>query len=487
MLGPLAALAALAGMALAAAGCGGGGETAAPARSARPRHVLLITVDTLRADHLSAYGYPRATGKAVEGLAADGVLFERAIAQWPKTGVSFASMFTGRYPQSTGLTHKAAIRIPDEYLTLPELMAREGFTTVAVNSNAVLSKDLGWDRGFSEYLQTWDLAGGVSEDPREYRRTMNAGRVNELALPLLERHRGDEHLFAWIHYSDPHAPYYLPDDVANPFLGDRWDTGDETVELDDPDSTALGDHRDLRYYVAQYDGNVWYADGRIGELLARAGDLGLLDDALVILTADHGESLGEHGYYFGHGRLPYNDGSHVPLVVRWPRGGVAKGAREARPVELVDLYPTLAALVTPHAEIPGLEGKSLLPLLGIGGKAKDGEAAAAFRLAFSEAGGGSPTTHFRSVQDAEWKLIFHPELKTGKETVLPAKYELYHLTVDPGETENLFAADSEPLRRLRRDLVAWMKGSDWIRLSRDEIQARNDETQKALRALGYVE
>ena len=455
-------------------------------RSQTPRRVLLITVDTLRADHLNAYGYPRATGEATGRLAAGGVLFERAISQWPKTGPSFASMFIGQYPQSTGLTHKAAIRIPDGYLTLPEFMAAHGFTTVAVNSNAVLSKELGWDRGFSEYEQTWDLAPALSADPVEYRRTMNAARVNELALPLLAKHKDDAHLFAWIHYSDPHAPYLLPDGVANPFLGDRWDVGDRRPDFsDDPDAKAMGADQPLHYYVSLYDANVWFADQKIGELLAAAKQMGLLDDAVVVFTADHGESLGEHDYYFGHGRLPYNTCAHVPLIVSFPGGGVPAGARVDRPVELVDLYPTLAALVAPGTKVPGLEGRSLLPLL-TGDAAARTQGNAAFSLAFSEAGGGTPTTHFRSVQDGEWKLIYHPRITAGKRS-RPQTYELYHLSVDPGETTDVFAADAEPVRRLHRDLFSWMKGSDWIRLPRNEIEAHNDETKKALKALGYVE
>ncbi|MBZ0114760.1 MAG: sulfatase-like hydrolase/transferase, partial [Thermoanaerobaculia bacterium] len=154
-----------------------------------PRHVFLITVDTLRADHLSAYGYPRETSPRLAEIAGEGVLFERAVAQWPKTGVSFASIFTGHFPQSTGLTHKAALRIPDAYFTLPQAMQRLDFDTVAVVSNGVLSERLGWNRGFDEYAETGKLAPESSPDPLEYRRWLNARVVNQLALPLLERHR----------------------------------------------------------------------------------------------------------------------------------------------------------------------------------------------------------------------------------------------------------------------------------------------------------
>ena len=477
-------IAATTGALLLAAAC------APPDAPPPPRHVLFITVDTLRADHLSLYGYPRATSPGLDELAERGVTFERAIAQWPKTGTSFASIFTGQYPQSTGLTHKAALRIPDEYLTLPELLSQHGFTTVAVVSNAVLGEHLGWNRGFDEYLETWKEAPEVSEDPVEYRKWINAGRVNALALPLLEKHRDAERLFAWIHYSDPHAPYLLPEGVDNPFVGDEHYAGDEQVELEDPRATALGDRRDLKYYVAQYDANVRYTDRHVAELVARVGELALADDTLVVFTADHGESLGEHGYFFGHGRLPYNTGAHVPLVVSYP-AAVPEGRRVAVPVELVDLYPTLREWLIPEKPVPGLEGASLLPLLrgepDKSDRSGDNRDNPEKHLAFSQAGGGSPLTHFRSVQDERWKLIYHPPLR-HRQREIAARWELYRLDDDPMETRNL--ADGEPtadLRRLHRELQGWMKGSDWIRRPASEIEAQSQETLKALRALGYAE
>ncbi len=138
---PLAALAPLLPLLLLPLPIACAGERAAEP----PRRVFLVTFDTLRADHLGAYGYRRATSPRFDALAEGGVLFERAIAQWPKTGASFASMFTGRYPQTTGLLQRAALRVPAEYLTLPELFQEAGYTTVAVVSNPVLGAELGWD------------------------------------------------------------------------------------------------------------------------------------------------------------------------------------------------------------------------------------------------------------------------------------------------------------------------------------------------------
>ncbi len=449
--------------------------------AAPPRHLLLISVDTLRADHLSAYGYRRQTSPWLETASKEGVLFERAISQWPKTGPSFASLFTGQYPQSTGLTHQAAIHIPDEYLTLPELLQGAGFTTAAVMSNGVLSRDLGWDRGFGEYLQTWDLAPEVTDDPVEYRKTMNARRVNELALPLLTKHRNAERLFAWIHFSDPHAPYLLPEGEENPFLDDGLDLGQTIPPHEAARKAVPGEPRPLPFYVSQYDANVRFVDSEIGRLFDHARKLGLLDDALVIFTADHGESLGEHRYFFGHGRQPYNAGAHVPLVF-WLPSGLGAGRRVAQPVELVDLYPTVIELALPEQAVPDLEGRSLAPWL----VARIPPVSDRSRPAFSAAGGGSPLTHFRSVQTLDWKLIYHPRFRHKGEEIA-RRWELYDLNADPDENYNLIDQRPPALRELRAQLNGWMQGSEWIRRDRSQIQEHSEETLKALKALGYVD
>lgn len=438
-----------------------------------PRHVFLITIDTLRADHLSAYGYARATSPNLDRLAGTGVLFERAVAQWPKTGSSFASMFTGLYPHTTGITHKAAVRIPDEYLTLPELFKENGYTTVAVQSNPVLAGRLGWNTGFDEYLQSWG-EGDVPEDPSALRPLIQADKVNALALPLLGRRAKEEKLFAWIHYTDPHAPYELPFGTENPFLGDAHFTGDQVVPADVTPGYRLGDRTDLKYYVAQYDANVRVADEAIRKLLDVARAQGLLDDALVIITADHGESLGEHDSWFVHGPLPYNTTARVPLV--FLGAGVPAGRRVGRPVELIDLYPTLRDLIAPGKEVPGLEGHSLAPFLR--GEAPE----AGFRMAFSQA--GQKADRYHSVQDESWKLIFNSGGKRSRAAKSPTGgLELYDLSRDPLETNNLAATNVEQVRRLRGDLLAWIKAGK--RHGRDEGET-TPEAERAVRALGYV-
>lgn len=449
------------------------GACAGEERPAPPRHVLLITVDTLRADHTSLHGYGRDTSPRIAELARGGVRFDQAIAQWPKTGASFASIFTGRYPQSTGLIQRAALRVPESYLTLPELFQEAGFTTLAVVSNAVIGARFGWDDGFDEFHQTWG-EGEHPEDALAFRPLIQAPRVNALALPLLARHAGAGRLFAWIHYTDPHAPYVLPAGEENPFLGDRLFTGDERVPPRAARGYRMEARDDRRYYVAQYDANVRVADRHIGELLGRARELGLLDDALVVVTADHGESLGEHGSWFEHGPLPYNTTARVPLVIAGK--GIASGAVVSRPVELVDLFPTLRELALPARAVDGLEGRSLVPLLA--GSAA-GEAAAAFRHAFSEA--GERPRYYRSVQDGAWKLV--QGIPRGRRAAArPARFELYDLRADPLEERDLAAQRPDEVRRLRRELLGWASGSG----PPAEAGAPGEDAEKALRALGYA-
>jgi len=448
-----------------------------PEAEPAPRRIFLITVDTLRADHTSLHGYARKTTPRIDALAPSGVLFTDAVAQWPKTGASFASIFTGRYPQTTGMMQKAALRIPATYLTLPEMLHAAGYRTGAVVSNAVLGARLGWDSGFDEYLQTWGQ-GDFPEDAQAFRDLVHAPQVNRLALPLLDRHAKDDKLFVWIHYTDPHAPYALPEGAPNPFVDDARYTGEEQVPRHVARVYRLGDRRERRFYVAQYDANVLLADRYIGELLDHARRLGLLDDALVIFTADHGESLGEHGSWFEHGPLPYNTTARVPLLVIGK--GVPAGRRVEQPVELVDLYPTLRELAAPRADKRGLEGHSLVPWLH-GGEPHAARGEGEIRYAYSEA--GERPHYFRSVQDGAWKLVQGFGRRGGRLGV-PGGWELYDLAADPGETRNLATARIAELRRLRAALLRW--GRTGAERRSGEVGGADADAEKALKALGYA-
>ena len=444
-----------------------------------PKRIFFITVDTLRADHLGHFGYPRETSPNLDRLAARGAVFEHAIAQWPKTTPSFASLFTGRYPRTTGLTHRSAARLGDSFRTLPETLREAGFTTVATVSNPILAADLGWGQGFDEYLETWSSEPSTA-DPIANRPGVQAPRVNALAMPLLERHSDADKLFVWLHYSDPHTPYILPDGVENPFLGDSLDQDDEVVEGRLTRARALGSERRLGHYVAQYDANIRVADRHIGAMLSLAGKLGLLEHALVVFTSDHGEALGEHEAYFRHSGVPYNVCAHVPLIISYP-GVLAPGVRISRPVELLDLYPTLTELAAPGSGQVDLEGGSLLALLQA--SPSTGEADTdSFRFAFSEA--GTPARRHVSVQDGRWRLLARAT-RDGRGD--PARLQLFDLAADPLEQRNLAGDHPEEVRRLRAELRAWMRTNPPASEQRGPAPGESDESLDALRAMGYLD
>lgn len=470
---------------LAALLLGACGSPAPPSTTLEtPRRIILITVDTLRADHLGIYGYPRDTSPNLDRLAGQGVLFGRAIAQWPKTTPSFASIFTGQYPHTRGMTHRAAKWLAEDHHTLAETMRAAGFWTGAVVSNPVLSGELGWDQGFDEYIETWHIDEYLSADPVRFRSMVNALQVNELAMPLLESAASRDRVFLWLHYSDPHAPYILPPGIANPFVGDEFDVQDEIVEPISP-AVRIGGHDRLGFYVAQYDANIRVADRLIGELLAKAAELDLLDDALVVFTSDHGEALGEHQDYFHHGAFAYNTESHVPLIFLFD-GGAVRGGRVELPVELIDLYPTLTDLLA--VESPAeLEGKSLVPLLAGSATGADFDPRD-FAYAFTEA--GKPMvlrSYYRSVQDPRWKLIFHPPVHHRRKGQAPALIELYDLERDPLEQANLAGQHEADFNRLWGELTTWMAQGRAEADEVDEAAGHSEETLEALRALGYVD
>ena len=424
------------------------------------------------------HGYPRATTPFLDQLAQRGVVFERAIAQWPKTGTSFASMFLGQYPQTTGLTHHAAVELPDTQVTLPEYFRAAGYKTLAVVGNAVLDSELGWSQGFDEYIEPWRSATALPEGGREWKELLSAKRMNELAVPLLKRYANEEKLFVWIHYIDPHAPYYVLEwDGRNPFLDDEYYVGDERVGRWFPPRRRLDGRDEVRYYQAQYDANVLTVDNYVEQLFGAIRPLGLLEESMVVFTADHGEGLGQH-QYMGHGRLPYNHGVHVPLLI-YSTSGLSSTNRVGRPVELIDLYPTFRDLVASEYDGQDLEGRSMLQLLRTGRN----ESAGGVQYAFSEAG-DQKGRHFyyRMVQDERWKLIYHPPLTRPE---LPARYELYDLENDPGETHNLVDDRPGEARRLRSALREWMREPQGQQAV-EEGARQSERIRRILKGLGYI-
>lgn len=473
-------------LALLSGACAGG-SLESPAGPVPGREkVLLITVDTLRADYLGSSGYDLPTTPFVDSLLREGHRFTSAITPIPRTTQALASMLTGCYPHGHGV-RTLFDRMEPGVISIAQLARERGYATLAVVSNHILVPDRGLDRGFDLY----DFAG----DARDAEQTTLA------AIDHLEGHDGDEALFVWVHYIDPHVPYYPPEKIARRFdpayegryalsFGTvRGGTGDAAYPEDLPKSEAVYRNPlepEVNAHLRRlYAAEVRHTDDQI-EVLVRwiRGALG--EDWVILFAADHGESLGEHDYYYDHGDYLYDASLRVPLGIIMPPDDPLRGSGTIDdPVSLVDVAPTLAEILDlrfPDRSGCPVEGRSLVPLMG-GGSVPP-------RVLFAESGfsffpelvrnrvrfdvEGRP----RAALSGGWKLIRTPGL-SGFDP--PAAAELYRTETDPGEERNLYAPDHPEAIRLEEALRGWMRAGP------EGVQVPTEEDLEHLRSLGYVD
>jgi arylsulfatase A-like enzyme len=331
---------------------------AAASGERRRPNILFVLVDTLRADHLGAYGYERPTSPEIDALLAEpGVVFERAYAQAPWTLPSVASFLTGQRPGDFWRGGPVTYRIPPSVATLAERLSSVGYETAGFVANFSLHADGGFDRGFSTYY--------VPPPSLEAMRA-HADDVGSRAIAWL-REQTDRPFFGYLHFIDPHDPYENPETVAgvSPFLPDYrgpvdggWIHGLYTGQLTLPDAAA-----DLEQVKALYDSEIHYVDRWIGRVL-RSLPPERLRDTLIVFTADHGEELFDHGGW-KHGHGLYEEQIRVPLILRWD-GEFAAPRRIATPVPLLDLVPTLLAVAGADGGRDAFPGIDLLPTLRLG-------------------------------------------------------------------------------------------------------------------------
>jgi len=306
----------------------------------RRPNIVLIIVDTLRADHTSAYGYERKTTPNLEHYFAEAELFENAYSTASYTSASVVSILSGLQPPRHGIRDFYQRLSPDVRI-LPEYLKKQGYQTAAVVSNTVLTEEaLGLAGRFDHYD---DFV-----DERELNRQIfqrRASRTTDAALRWLNLDRDPElpH-FLLLHYIDPHAPYRPPADELRP----RFDhEGEFPLDKPVPGYQRLQGVTDGLDYVDRYDEEVFYADREMGRFLAAYAKQGLLDDALLVFTSDHGETLLDHHPRFTHSRSIWNEALRVPLLVRWPGG---EASRNASFVSLVDLTPSILEFIS--GEVP---------------------------------------------------------------------------------------------------------------------------------------
>lgn len=353
---PYAVAAALASLSLSACDGGrrGGSASPGPPRDAAP--VVLITIDTLRPDHMSAYGYARNTTPAIARWAGGGTVFSQAYTYWPKTRGSFVAMMTGRTAGESGYSARHPA-LHDFNPTLAETLRKEGFATAAFVDNANVAASLGFGRGFERYVETWMDATLSTE-------TSRTERITRGAEEFVASQRSGSPFFLWVHYVNPHTPYDPPPPFDASFAGAPKDERRLRV-VDGPFGGIPRQffHKDrdrLSQYVNAYDGEIAYVDTHVDRVMSALDLRGLLARATVILTSDHGESFGEHDYYFDHGANLFDPCQRVPFIA-WGPGSRARKSDVL--VSTLDVMPSLldAARVSYP---PGLAGRSILGFLG---------------------------------------------------------------------------------------------------------------------------
>lgn len=412
-------------------------------------NLVLIVVDTLRADHLGVYGYSRDVSPHIDALAADGVVFRNAQSPAPWTTPSLASVLSGRHPTRLGFVDRP-LRLPPDLVLLTELLRARNYRTHAIVSNLFASSAVGFEQGFD----------GFDEDNAQGHLHVSSASVTAKALAFLDGH-ARQPFFLFLHYFDPHYAYRLhpPDDY--PDYAGRLHDGMPIVELR-AQAPQLGEG-DARYLRALYDSEIRFTDRHLGAVFERLRELGLYEDALIVFLADHGEEFLERGdHWIGHTRTLYEEQLRVPLILKLP-GGRGAGTRVDARVSLVDVAPTVLAL---------------LGLAFPGGYALDGVALdperAASRLVVAET---RRWANLRAVYEDAWKLI--RDLDSGR-------VELYRLDQDPGERVNLAASHPEPRQRLEQALQAWGDAMGNGGAPVDEGAFTPEEIEQ-LRSLGYVE
>ena len=422
-----------------------------------PPTVLLVTSDTHRADHLGAAGHPQVLTPSLDALAAEGVLFLDCLASSNLTIASHVALMTGMNPRDTGVTNNVT-RLSRRATTLAERFRDAGWATYAVVSSWPVRDS--WSRlgqGFDR--MSWPHGG----DGRE----RNAVESVDLALRLLEEASGRP-LFLWLHVFDAHGPYMPPEEYTRAYYETDRDPYDARFsEPPGPPPPYLRGLRDLEYARALYKGEVSHLDHELARLL----EAPRLSDAVIAFTADHGESLGEQGYWWTHMGV-YPSVLRVPLVLRWPSG--PRGQVVERGVRQTDLSRTLLELAGIEAQ--GFPGEDLTHTLD------ETWSGPTPRFALGSDG------HALALTQGHWHLVvnLHRDYETDLMTVDHPRerpVELFDLEADPGCEQDLAAAAPERAARMARALLEWAEGA---RGGLAEFQAIDEETRELLGELGYA-
>jgi arylsulfatase A-like enzyme len=444
----------LAALALCA-GCGGG---EAP-------NIILITIDTARADHFSCYGYPILTSPHIDRLAEGGVRCDFVIAQSSITPVSCASQLTGTYPYRHGLRalhgHEKTT-MAEGVTSLPEAMKSLGYRTAGFVSAYPATSRYGFAKGFDlfdEAFLDYRRKAYINEAGKVHtgRSQRTAAETNERVIPWI-RQNAVEKFFLWIHYFDPHDTNFTPpDEVVRPFL--RAEASEDREE----------------YLRSVYDAEIFFTDMQIGGIVKTLEDLEIRDKTILIITSDHGEGLGDHGWW-AHGIL-FQEQIRVPLILNGP--GIRQNAVLRSMVEHVDIFPTILDLAEPGSQdgVKTMQGKSFRPLLERDGAPHKthGYSEVHNLLAIEDSAAKRSRGVMFSLIKGPWKLIHYP--------LNPTYDQLYNLEKDPREKRNIIAAN----RSTAAALLAELESREAMTGYRAKTPDLSDEDYRHLKSLGYID
>jgi len=395
----------------------------------RPLNVVLVTIDTLRPDHLHCYGYSKIETPSVDSIAAQGVLFENAVTQTPLTPPSHASIFTGLNPTVHHVRDTGGFVLQPSSTTLATVLQQQGWDTAAFVSSAVLKKLFGFNQGFSVYDDQMPKPGNTRdflEDPER-----PAGDTVDRAVHWLDGQSGKPY-FLWVHLYDPHMPYRPP----SPFKE--------------------------KYKDHPYDGEIAYADRELGRLFDAVRKKSPANKTILAVLSDHGESLGEHGEY-SHGVFLYDATLRIAFLMSGP--GIPTGMRVQQQARTIDLLPTVLELMGGKAPA-AVQGTSLAPSF----TGHDVQTAVSYaETLYPKINMG--WAELRGIRTNHWKYVRAP------------KPELYDLTQDPGETSNLLQTHAAEAQRFEAQLKSIIGGDGIEKVETSVVDAR---TLDQLKSLGYV-
>jgi arylsulfatase A-like enzyme len=412
--------------------------------------------DTLRADHLSCYGYHRQTSPFIDSLSKKGLLFENCYSVASRTGPAVSSLFTSLYPSFHGAINsieswdcKAVLK--EERITMAEIFSNNGFDTYAVFSNINASPIFGYAQGFKKYVSV--------DNPI-------AQNVTREALKIISDRNSANPFFLYVHFLDPHSPYTPPKPYNNYFDKDYTGkiSGASHGQLDRIIAgKEQASPRDIEHLIAQYDAEILYFDQQLQALFKGLESQGLLDNSLILFTADHGEEFFDHGKLL-HGYTLFQEQLRVPLII------LGKGLpvkRIVTPVSLIDLLPTILRIFNiPRQD--QFQGRDLNPLIyGKTIKADPLFAEASLKAVL--------TIKFKSVIQGDWKYIYD---------FLNNAEELYNLREDPKETTNLINNSPSSLAQLRKIMREYVKSA--MAVGNPQFKPIDKITREQLKALGYI-